>query len=105
MRISEVPLVAFGQEVRRRRLLEALRPRGVGEYVRARLGVGWTASQLASRVERETYAGVVDPVAEAHADLVALVRDGHVLRKQVRWTAQINTKGPRDMLVDVFRLA
>ena len=98
-------MVAFGREVRRRRLLEALRPRGVSERVRARLGVGWTASQVASRVASDTYDGVADPVAEVHAELVALVRDGHVLRKQVRWTAQINTKGPRDMVVDVFRLA
>ncbi len=105
MRISEVPLVAFGQEVRRRRLMEALRPRGVGERVRARFGVGWTASQVLSRVARDTYAGVVDPAAEVHAELLALVAEGRVRRASVRWTAHLNTKGPRDMLVDVFRLA
>lgn len=105
MRISEVALVPSERELRRRRLLEALRPRGVRERVRTRLGVGWTAAQVASRVSRDVYADAVDLTAEVHADLLALVADGLVLRERVRWTAHLNTKGPRDMVVDVFRLA
>ena len=37
--------------------------------------------------------------------LIAMARAGAVIRTRVRWTARVNTKGQRDMLVDVFRLA
>ncbi len=44
-------------------------------------------------------------VDAVYGALTAMTRAGAVIRTRVRWTARVNTKGHRDMLVDVFRLA
>ena len=89
----------------------AIRPNGVGERIRLRLSGGWTAKQAWERLAEParqrlllTTAGdqrrAIDRVYRA---LLTLAEAGHVVRKQVKYTMRLNTKGPRDMLVDVFR--
>ncbi len=87
-------------------MLAALAPRGLGERIRARVAGGWTAAQVWARMGAESAfaSGHVGPVDEVHRVLVALAADGRVARRSVRWTTRLNTKGHRDMVVDVFRL-
>lgn len=93
-------------------LRSAIAPRTLGERVRMRLSGGWTAAQTLERLPsdvREEWLGdgsidaqrrAVDRVYRA---LLALAAEGAVRRTKVRYTMALNTKGPRDMLVDVFR--
>ena len=75
--------------------------------MRARVTGGWTAAQVWERVpDRTAFAGGTSANVDAvYGVLVEMARTGAVVRTQVRWTARVNTKGHRDMLVDVFRLA
>lgn len=84
-------------------LLDALRPRGVAERVRHVLAKGWTAAQVRARLPSGLQDGCT---AEAvHAALLDLVREGRVRTRRVRYSVVLNTKGQRDMIVDVFWLA
>jgi hypothetical protein len=86
-------------------VLAALAPRGLGERIRARVAGGWTAAQVWARMDALAFpTGPAGPVDEVHRVLVALAADGRVTRRSVRWTTRLNTKGHRDMVVDVFRL-
>ncbi len=91
---------------RERAVLEGLAPRGLAERLRARVAGGWTAAQVWERLtDRGPFAGDGTRAVDAvHAVLVALTGTGEVERARVRWTARLNTKGHRDMVVDVFRL-
>jgi hypothetical protein len=89
-------------------LLDALRPRGLRERLRLRTVGGWTAAQVYTRLAddaRATLAGERWPVEVVHRALLALVEAGRVHRARVRWAMELNTKGMRGMVVDVFRLA
>ncbi len=85
-------------------LLAALVPRGWRERVRARVAPGWTAAQVYARLDAPTQATIVSrfPAEVVHRALVALVAEGVASRRAVRWPADLNTKGRRDMVVDVF---
>lgn len=94
-----------------RALIAALRPVGLAERVRVRLGGGLTALQLWERLP-PSVAGALpgdDPVrvreglARVQACLAELERDGRVERRRAKLTVTLNTKGPRDVLVDVYR--
>jgi len=99
----------------------ALAPSGVVERVKLRVAGGWTARQVFERMDpaarstllascaredgaddqgQEVQRAAVDKVYRA---LLALGAAGGAERKQVQYTMTLNTKGPRDMLVDVFR--
>lgn len=99
----------------------ALAPRGVVERVKLRVAGGWTARQVFERLDapargallarcareggaddqgQELQRAAVDAVYRA---LLALGAAGEAHRTQVQYTMTLNTKGPRDMLVDVFR--
>ncbi|MFN7146357.1 MAG: hypothetical protein ACK4YP_21470 [Myxococcota bacterium] len=95
-------------------VLAALRPAGLRERVRLRVGGGYTALQVWERLApevRATLGGEGDPVAvrrgveRVQRRLAALAAEGVVRRERARVTVTLNTKGPRDILVDVFRLA
>lgn len=99
----------------------ALAPSGLRERVKLRVAGGWTARQVFERLDeaprsallascareggaddqgQEVQRAAVDKVYRALLDLSAA---GGAERKQVQYTMTLNTKGPRDMLVDVFR--
>ena len=93
-------------------LAAALLPVGLLERAQLWVTKGWTAAQLYQRLP----AALQTALAAQHANdgrrravdlvynaLLLLARQGRVQRKQVRYTMNVNTKGPRDMLVDVFR--
>ena len=93
-------------------LATALLPVGLLERAQLWVTKGWTAAQLYQRLP----AALQTALAAQHANdgrrravdlvynaLLLLARQGRVQRKQVRYTMNVNTKGPRDMLVDVFR--
>lgn len=93
-------------------LRAALTPRGLAERVRLRLSGGWTAAQVLERLPAQVRAawegeGTIDErrraVDRAYRGLLALAEAGGARRTKVRYTMDLNTKGPRDMLVDVFR--
>lgn len=92
-------------------LFGALAPRGLGERVRLRVGGGYTALQVWERLPPDAQAalGGADPVAARAAvervrrRLDALAGEGAVVRTRARMTVPLNTKGPRDILVDVYR--
>lgn len=92
-------------------ILAALEPSGILERVRLRLGGGYTAVQVFERIDAVTALDSHDPVevravvARVQRRLVALSDAGRVRRTRSRLTVPINTKGPRDVVVDVFRLA
>lgn len=94
-------------------LRAALAPRGLAERVRLGLGRGFTALQVWERLPAPVRAtlGDEEPVAvragveRVRRRLDALAATGDVLRARERMTVPINTKGPRDVLVDVYRLA
>lgn len=80
-------------------LLEALRPRGWRERVRVRLGWGFTPLQV--------YERLTDPrwgVAEVAEGLSRLAKGGRLRHARERMSVVLNTKGPRDIVVDTYRL-
>ena len=99
----------------------AIRPSGLVERVKLRVAGGWTARQVFERLDdtvRRTLLercdrpdGAVDQgqeVQRAAVDVVyrarlALSAAGGAHRTKVQYTMTLNTKGPRDMLVDAFR--
>ncbi len=90
---------------------DAVLPRSLRERVRLRWSGGWTASQVLERLPVGTVlpADATSQVAQRAAvdqvyrTLLALAEAGQLQRKKVTYTMDVNTKGPRDMLVDVFR--
>jgi hypothetical protein len=95
-------------------VLAALRPSGVRERVRLAMGGGYTALQVWERVGPAARAALApvgeDPtVAARHAVervqrvLMTLAASGRVRHRRVGMSVVLNTKGPRDVLVDVFR--
>jgi hypothetical protein len=87
-------------------LLVALRPRGLREHVRAAVAPGFTAAQLVERLPEEARAALVAahpfPAEPVHTSLMELVARGAVRTRRIRYTVVLNTKGHRDMVVDVF---
>lgn len=94
-------------------VLAALRPAGLRERIRLRVGGGYTALQVWERLAPEVrvVVGEGDPVAvrrgveRVQRRLLVLAAAGTVRRDRARMTVPLNTKGPRDILVDVFHLA
>ncbi len=95
-------------------VLRALRPVGVRERARVTLGGGYTPMQVWERLDEVTRAAIrpsdAEPIVSArHAMervqqvLQALVGAGRARHRRVGMSVMINTKGPRDVLVDVFR--
>ena len=93
-------------------ITRALRPVGVVERTRLWVTKGWTAAQVYQRLPTamQTTLAAQHPtdgqrraVDAVYHTLLLLTREGRVRRQQVRYTMDLNTKGPRDMLVDVFR--
>ena len=93
-------------------IASALRPVGLTERAQLWVTKGWTAAQVYQRLppamqatlaERHAHDGRRRAVDAVYNVLILLAREGNVQRKQVRYTMDLNTKGPRDMLVDVFR--
>lgn len=96
-------------------VLAALRPRGAREWVRARTLGGWTALQVAARLDEGAAAGAlaaVDGPARERAlvevvrrVLVQLAESGRVRRRSSSYGATLAGKGTRKVVVDLFRLA
>lgn len=97
-------------------VLDALRPRGARERLRGLVARGYTALQVYERLDpavREALeAGVDDPVLagrrgvdRVHRALVGLVAAGRVRKRRETYGMQVNTKGGRGMVVDVYALA
>lgn len=87
------------------RILACLLPRGLRERARHLVARGWTASQVEVRLPEDVRAALRaegGAVERVHGELVGLVRAGRARSRRVRYTVALNTKGPRDMLVDVF---
>lgn len=80
-------------------VLDALRPRGLRDRLRMLLSGGCTAAQVRGRLREPGSA----TATQVHAALTALVADGRVHRSTARMSVHLNTKGPRDVIVDVFR--
>jgi hypothetical protein len=89
-----------------RALEQALAPRGLTERLRHKVSPGYTAAQVVGRLpasDRAVLAAAHRHPAEAvHAALLGLVSSGRVRTRRVRYTVVLNTKGHRDMVVDVF---
>ena len=91
-------------------LLAGLAPRGLAERARVRLGGGYTALQVWQRAFPDA-TPADDPVETRRAvarvaqRLFALAARGAVEHSRTRMSVFLNTKGPRDVEVDVFRLA
>lgn len=89
-------------------ILAALRPAGLREALRLRLGGGYTAMQV---VERIPGVATDDPVvARAEVErvrrlLLNLSMEGRVVRSRSTFAAELKGKGYRGVVVDVFRLA
>jgi hypothetical protein len=93
---------------------EALRPRSLRERLRVRLAGGWSAMQVAERLDPGVRAGLeagLDGAAAPRrtvsavlAELLSLVEEGKVKRRRVKYGIVLNTKGDRAMLVDAFSL-
>jgi hypothetical protein len=97
-------------------VLDALRPTGLRDRLHAAVTGGYTVLQIFERlhaaVRSEIEAGPAEPVLAARQGvdrvrlaLVALVATGRVRRKKVSYGMQVNTKGGRGMVVDVYRRA
>ncbi|MDP2309279.1 MAG: hypothetical protein Q8P18_24870 [Pseudomonadota bacterium] len=96
-------------------MLAALRPSGLRERLRLAIGGGYTALQVWERLEPAVRAALVDPrgedatvtgrraVERVQRVLMALAATGRVRHARVGMSITLNTKGPRDVLVDVFR--
>ncbi|MFZ5475931.1 MAG: hypothetical protein ACOZNI_04075 [Myxococcota bacterium] len=88
-------------------LLEALQPKSFGERIRLLTSGGWTAAQVHARLPphvRARFDAERQPVEALHRELVALAAAGLARHRRVRWAMPLNTKGVRDMVVDVFRV-
>lgn len=91
----------------------ALAPAGIAERVRLRLSQGWTAKQIWERLDEAARQELLRATGEdqrraidrVYRVLLELSEAGGARRSQVKYTMRLNTKGPRDMLVDVFVLA
>lgn len=87
-------------------LLASLRPHGVRERVRGWVARGWTAAQVHARLPEDVRAALAaeerQPVERVHRDLLALASAGRVRTRRVHYTVELNTKGARGMVVDVF---
>ncbi|MDP2312841.1 MAG: hypothetical protein Q8P41_08040 [Pseudomonadota bacterium] len=95
-------------------VLAVLRPTGLRARVRLALGGGYTALQVWERLDADIQADLgaadVEPTVAARLGvervqraLLALAAAGQARHKRVGMTMTLNTKGPRDVLVDVFR--
>ncbi len=97
-------------------LLAALRPGGVRERLRVGLGGGYTALQVYARLDpalQERLGGGEPDAVRASRGAVehirraleGLVATGRARRATRTMTVALGSKGPRDVVVDVFRLA
>lgn len=100
-------------------VLSALRPAGLRERVRLTLGGGYTPLQVWERLDPALRAALAPPVeertVEAHTVLarravervrrvlIGLAASGQARHRRVGMSVFLSTKGPRDVLVDVFR--
>ncbi len=88
-------------------VLQALRGRGWRERLRLLAGAGFTAMQVHERLggapgdHRTTRA----EVHEVSVVLQRLAERGLVLRSRERMSVFLSTKGPRDVIVDCYRLS
>jgi hypothetical protein len=92
--------------VLRAAVLGVLRGGGLATRLRRSLGGGYTALQVFERLGRAGPADVPDAraaVQEVADVLRALADEGLVVRKAQRMTVRMGSKGPRDVVVDVFR--
>ena len=81
-------------------LVEVVRARGLRGRLRSLVAPGLTAAQAHARLPEDL--GARHTVAEVYARLRALSETGQVRTRLVRWHMTLNTKGMRDMVVDVF---
>ena len=95
----------------------AVAPHGLVERVKLGISGGWTARQVYERLGSAEKASLVGTstvssgsqesqragVDRVYRVLLELSDAGELRRKKVQYTMTLNTKGPRDMLVDVFR--
>lgn len=89
-------------------VLRALRPAGLREAVRLRLGGGYTAMQVVERIPGVATDDLVAARAEVERvrqALLELAADGRVIRTRSTFAAELKSKGYRGVVVDVFRLA
>lgn len=89
-------------------VLLALRPAGVREAIRLRLGGGYTAMQVVERIPGVATTDLVAARAEVERvrqALLALAAEGRVIRTRSTFAAELKSKGYRGVVVDVFRLA
>lgn len=95
-------------------MLGALRPSGLRERLRLKLSGGYTPLQVWERLDAPTRLALApadgDPTVAARQAvervqrlLMTLAATGRVRHERVGMTITLNTKGPRDVLVDVFR--
>ena len=100
---------------------DAVRPHGLTERVKLRIAGGWTARQVFERLSPTAQTALLDTcdrtlnrvdggqevqraaVDRVYRALLGLHETGELTRTKVQYTMTLNTKGPRDMLVDVFR--
>lgn len=80
-------------------LLEALKPRGWRERLRVRVGWGFTPMQVYERLADSSWS-----IGEVSDELSRLARNGQVRHARERMSVVLNTKGPRDIVVDTYRL-
>jgi hypothetical protein len=87
-------------------LLEALRSRTLRERLREAVAPGFTAAQVLERLpsplREEVRAAHRSPADHVHAALLQLASAARVRTRRVRYGVVLNTKGHRDMVVDVF---
>ncbi len=95
----------------------ALQPRSALERVRTALVGGWTAAQVAERVDSDAvdafWSSLADDVPPGQRRLVDRVREvllylerqGAVVRRASSYGASLAGKGQRKVVVDLFRLA
>ena len=95
-------------------MLAAVRARSVRERARLVWTGGWSVVQVFERLDARGQAqfgssdDVVDrrrAVETVRARLLALVESGALLRKTAVYSAELKSKGPRDVVVDLFRSA
>jgi hypothetical protein len=96
-------------------VLRALRPNGVKEALRLRLSGGFSAVQVVERLDGALRASLGDlpgdpagsrrVTEQVHRVLTELVRGGTVRRTSAAYGAPLGNKGPRKVLVDLYRLA
>ena len=95
-------------------VLASLCPAGIRQRLRLTLSGGYTPLQVWERLAPVARAALVpgnedSPVAVRHAVervqrvLMTLTAEGRVRHRRVGMSVTLNTKGPRDVLVDVFR--